>query len=77
VSRGLRLRDTVSTIIEAQRTEAHVQHEDGYCDQCGAQTPHAQITFDQRELCEVCASSSRNGGVHKQRDDVERDNDGR
>lgn len=34
------------------------EHEDGHCDDCGAQTDVAWLTFDGRELCERCALAS-------------------
>lgn len=31
------------------------EHEDGYCDRCGAEAPTAWISFGGDELCEDCA----------------------
>lgn len=30
-------------------------HEDGYCDECGAELEVAWLTFDGQELCQACA----------------------
>jgi hypothetical protein len=54
-----------------------MQHEDGYCDTCGAElTDVAWLTFDGRENCGPCATSELNGAVRVARKPEARD-DGR
>jgi hypothetical protein len=40
-----------------------MKHEDGYCDECGAQLAYGWLTFDGRELCETCAVAGGNQAV--------------
>lgn len=35
------------------------QHEDGYCDECGAEVDVVQLTVEGRELCMECAGIVR------------------